>query len=309
EELAELINFDNVTVSEEERQEAMQAEDINVLTYGKEQINDLLNDKLTPAQLEQEMAEAVPPVPEVGEVGYEELGQDAEEVTFELDEEAEAEEAAEEAAAQEAAMQPAEGEESAEEPAAAADATTEGAASADDEWSFIDSLQVETPKTATPATVLPTEPEDRENVAVSRAERKAYKQRLKAEKKAKKEAERARREQEKKERKERMRRLEEENKKTFTASYAPTSPRPKKNPNPYTPTAEEILAPKPIAEGTEPPTTPQDTPVIKTSGTASAGSAAGRPRTFVPRSYTPISITPENVHEVLGDGKDKKKKK
>ena len=309
EELAELINFDNVTVSEEERQEAMQAEDINVLTYGKEQINDLLNDKLTPAQLEQEMAEAVPPVPEVGEVGYEELGQDAEEVTFELDEEAEAEEAAEEAAAQEAAMQSAEGEESTEEPAAAADATTEGAASADDEWSFIDSLQVETPKTATPATVLPTEPEDRENVAVSRAERKAYKQRLKAEKKAKKEAERARREQEKKERKERMRRLEEENKKTFTASYAPTSPRPKKNPNPYTPTAEEILAPKPIAEGTEPPTTPQDTPVIKTSGTASAGSAAGRPRTFVPRSYTPISITPENVHEVLGDGKDKKKKK
>ena len=310
EELAELINFDNVTVSEEERQEAMQAEDINVLTYGKEQINDMLNERLTPSQLEREMEEAVAPTPEVGEIGYEELGQDSEEVIFEIDEEAEAEEQqTEEAAASEEGAAPEEGgEEAAEATPYAADAATVEGATADDEWNFIDSLRVDTPVSTTPAVTLTPEQEDRENVAVSRAERKAYKQRLKAEKKAQKEAEKARREQEKKERKERLKRLEEENKKSAATSFAPTTPRPKKTPNPYTPSAQDILAPKPT-EGTEATTPPQEGTVIKTSGSTPASNAAGRPRTFVPRSYTPISITPENVHEVLGDGKDKKKKK
>ena len=306
EELAELINFDNVTVSEEERQEAMTAEDVNVLTYGKEEINDILNEPLTPSQLEKEKEEAVAPTPEVGEIGFEELGQDAEEVIFEIDEDAEAAERAEEAATEEPAEE--EAEEQTEEASYAADAA-DTAVSADDEWSFIDSLKVDAPaKGTTPAVTLAAEPEDRENIAVSRAERKAYKQKLKAEKKAQKEAEKARIEQEKREQKERLKRLEEENKKAAAASYAPTMPRQKKAPNPYTPTAADILAPKPN-DSLEKTAPQQEATVIKTSGTTPASTAAGRPRTFVPRSYTPISITPDNVHEVLGDGKDKKKKK
>ena len=298
EELAALINFDNVTVSEEERKEAMEAEDVNVLTYGKEEINDILNDKLTPSQLEEEKATAEPPVPEVGDYGYEELGQDAEEVVFELvpEEEPEPEEAPAESAE---APQPE------EELSHAADEMGDATmASAEDEWSFIDSLKVDAPGASVTPVTLAQEEVDRENVAVSRAERKAYKQRLKAEAKAKKEAEKARREQEKKEQKERLKRLEEENKAAATTSYAPTSPRPKKQPNPYTPTAQDILAPKPREEA--PKTTETPIAEIKTSG--GAGGAA-RPRTFVPRSYTPISITPENIHEVLGDDKGKKKKK
>ena len=51
---------------------------------------------------------------------------------------------------------------------------------------------------------------------------------------------------------------------------------------------------------------------IPPSAQASAPNAENggpRPRTFIPRSYTPLSITPENVHEVIGDKKDKKKDK
>ena len=59
EELAQLINFDNVAVTEQERAEAMEAEDVNVLTYGKEKINDILNDQLTQAELEKEMYLAI----------------------------------------------------------------------------------------------------------------------------------------------------------------------------------------------------------------------------------------------------------
>ena len=300
EELAELINFDNVTVSEEERQDAMQAEDINVLTYGKEQINDILNEQLTPSQLEKEKEEAVPPTPEVGDYGYEDPGQGAEEVVFELVEEDEPEEAP---AQEETPAEPA----PEEELAGAADqaATIEGNMEAEDDWSFIDSLKVDTPVAKTDANLtIEPEKEDRENVATSRAERKAYKQKLKEQKKAEKAAEKARREQEKKDRKERLKRLEEENKRAAAASFAPTTQRPKKPQNPYTPTAEDILAPKPRTDMNE-PAMPLDTPTIKTSSQAAPTS---RPRTFVPRSYTPINITPENVHEVLGDDKKKKKK-
>ena len=298
EELAELINFDNVTVSEQEREEAMKAADVNVLTYGKEEINDILNDKLTPSQLDKEKEEAVAPTPEVGDYGYEELGQDAEEVEFTLEPEPEAE------PQEEAAEEP---ETAEEEKAYAADETPEGAiADADDDWSFIDSLKVDDKDTKVKpvaAAAIPVEEEDRENKAVSRAERKAFKQRLKEEQKAKKEAEKARIEQEKRERKERLKRLEEENKKTAAASFAPTAPRAKKAPSPYTPSAQEILAPK-TQDATE--NKPEaKIAEIHVSGT-NAQNGAPRARTFVPRSYTPLSITPENVHDVLGDKKKKK---
>ncbi|MBO4473150.1 MAG: hypothetical protein J5765_05005 [Clostridia bacterium] len=298
EELAQMINFDNVTASEQEKAEAMQAEDVNVLTYGKEQINSILNDKLTEEELAAEKENAVAPTPEVGDYGYTELGQDAEEVVFELVPEAEPEPVAEEEApAEEPAPEPEIGDESA-------------LAGGEDDWSFIDQLAVdekEKPKQPAVAVDL-TKPEDRENVATSREERRAFKQRMKEEAKAKKAEEKRRKEQEKQERKERMKRLEEENKAAAAASFAPTAPRPKRGaqPNPLTPTAEEILAPKPPVT---PPTEGAEKPPIATI-TASGGTTSGaRPRTFVPRSYTPISVTPENIHEVLGDGKDKKKDK
>ena len=295
EELAELINFDNVTASEQEREEAMKAEDINVLTYGKEEINEVLNEKLTPSQLEKEKEEAVAPTPEVGDYGYVELGQDVEEVEFELEEPKEPEEQPEEPAA--------ESEEGAETEAYAAD---ENATGADDEWGFIDALKVDEKDAqdmAIPTPVFEQE-EDRENKAVSRAERKAYKQRMKEEAKAKKEAEKARLEQEKRERKERMKRLDEENKRQAAAMFAPTAPRAKKAPSPFTPSAQEILAPKPPVEQAE--KRPDTISSIHVTG-AGAQNTAGRPRTFVPRSYTPLSITPDNVHDVLGDKKKKKK--
>jgi len=297
EELAQIINFDNVAVTEQEKADAMQAEDVNVLTYGKEQINSVLNDKLSPEELEKEKEEAVAPTPEVGDYGYTELGQNAEEVLFELVPEAEETPEPEE--------QPQEvSEEPVAEPEEEAESTLAGG---DDEWSFIDELAVdEKDKAKTPVNVDLSKPEDRENVATSREERKAYKQRMKEEAKAKKAEEKRRKEQEKLERKERLKRLEEENKAAAAASFAPTAPRPKKGaqPNPLTPTAQDILAPKaPVA----PPEEKEKAPVATI--TASGGQNGVRPRTFVPRSYTPISVTPENIHEVLGDGKDKKKDK
>ncbi len=295
EELAQLINFDNVTVSEQERADAMQAEDINVLTYGKEQINEILNDKLDAEALEKEKEEAVAPTPEVGDYGYTELGQDAEEVVFELVDEEEPESKAE---PEEAPVQ--------EEPAQEEDtADTDFVAGADEDWSFIDELKVDEkskPAADLSKINLATE-EDRENVATSKEERKAYKLKMKEEAKAKKEEEKQRREQEKIEQKERLKRLEEENKAATTVSFAPTAPRPKKQPNPFTPSASEILSPKtPVDTAPKKEETPSV--VVHSSG---GGDTAGRPRTFIPRSYTPLSITPENVHEVLGD-KDKKKK-
>ena len=294
EELAQLINFDNVAATEQEREEAMQAEDVNVLTYGKEKINEVLNDKLSEEELEKEKENAVAPTPEVGDYGYAELGQDAEEVIFELLPEAEPEPEPEEEP-QEVPAEP-------EEPAADENATAE------DDWSFIDELEVdEKDKAAAPVNIDLSANADRENVATSREERKAYKQRMKEEAKAKKEEEKRRKEQEKQERKERMKRLEEENKAASAASFAPTAPRPKKAAptNPLTPTAEEILAPKPASQQPEEQTEQKPIATI----TASGGAAGARPRTFVPRSYTPISVTPENIHEVLGDDKKKKKDK
>ena len=295
EELAQLINFDNVVATEQEREEAMQAEDVNVLTYGKEKINEILNDKLSEEELEKEKENAVAPTPEVGDYGYTELGQDAEEVVFELLPEAEPEPEPEEEP-QEVPAEP-------EEPAA-----DENGATAEDDWSFIDELEVdEKDKAAAPVNIDLSANADRENVATSREERKAYKQRMKEEAKAKKEEEKRRKEQEKQERKERMKRLEEENKAASAASFAPTAPRPKKaaSTNPLTPTAEEILAPKPASQRPEEQTEQKPIATI----TASGGAAGARPRTFVPRSYTPISVTPENIHEVLGDDKKKKKDK
>ena len=301
EELAQLINFDNVTVSEQEREEAMKAEDVNVLTYGKEQINEILNDKLDEEALEKEKAEAVAPTPEVGDYGYTELGQDAEEVVFDLVPEAEPEPVVEE--------EPEETSEEEEKP----EATPGDEAfipSSDEDWSFIDELKVDEKDRAAAKSVAMdlSQPADRENVATTKEERKAYKQKLKEEAKAKKEAEKRRREEEKQEQKERLKRLEEENKAAEAASFAPTAPRPKKQqqPNPLTPSAQDILAPK--AQSDAPQENKAETPAatIVESGSSNA-SAAGRPRTFIPRSYTPLSITPENIHDVLGD-KDKKKK-
>ena len=299
EELAQLINFDNVAVTEQERVEAMQAEDVNVLTYGKEQINEILNDKLDEEALEKEKEEAVAPTPEVGDYGYTELGQDAEEVIFDLVPEEEPEEAPveEESAPEEEAV----AEEEEKEPAMPGD---EAALPSDDEdWSFIDELKVDEKDKKKPVNVDLSAPEDRENVATTKEERKAYKLRMKAEAKAKKEEEKQRREREKIEQKERIKRLEEENKAAATASFAPTAPRPKKQQNPLTPSAAEILAPKPSAPQQEVKQTQNAAPTI----TASGGTGAPRQRTFIPRSYTPLSVTPENIHEVLGD-KDKKKK-
>ena len=298
EELAQLINFDNVTASEQEKAEAMQAEDINVLTYGKEQINEVLNDKLDAEALEKEKEEAVPPTPEVGDYGYTELGQNAEEVIFDLVPEAEPEEP-EEAPAEEP-------EAPAEEPEAGDEANIP---TSDEDWSFIDELDVdEKEKAKASVNINLSEPQDRENVATSREERKAYKQRMKEEAKAKKEAEKRRKEQEKQERKERMKRLEEENKAAAATSFAPTAPRAKKKAapsNPLTPTAAEILAPKPPVI---PPEEAEKTPIATITTTGGTVNGA-RPRTFVPRSYTPISVTAENIHEVLGDDKKKKDKK
>ncbi len=286
EELAQLINFDNVVATEQERTEAMQAEDINVLTYGKEQINDILNDQLTQEELEKEKETAVPPTPEVGDYGYTELGQDAEEVTFEFVPEAEPEPEQEKEEAEPVAEEPTAGEEE------------KGEVSAEDDWSFIDSLQAE-PSAKTEAPV-PTfaEPEDRENKPTTFKERWANWKKRRQEEKQRKAEEKARREQEKRERKERLKKLEEENKKAAASSFAPTSP--KKSTNPYTPTAQEILAPQ-APEQTK-PKTPDAT--ITSSGGTNGGAA--RPRTFIPRSYTPISVTPENVHDVIGDKKKKK---
>ena len=300
EELAQLINFDNVAVSEQERAEAMQAEDINVLTYGKEKINDILNDKLDEEALEKEKAEAVAPVPEVGDYGYTELGQDAEEVVFDLVPEEESKET--QAEPQEGAPATEETEE-VKEPVPGDGSVIP---SSDEDWSFIDELDVDEKDKKAVTNVNLSEPVDRENIETSKEERKAYKQKMKEEAKAKKEEEKRRREQEKQEQKERLKRLEEENKVAETASFAPTAPRSKKNqPNPFTPTAAEILAPKAPIEPIQEKKEQENTPVATI--TATGGTGAARPRTFVPRSYTPISVTPENVHEILGD-KDKKKK-
>ncbi len=308
EELAALINFDNVTASEEERASAMAAEDVNVLTYGKEKINEILNDKLTPEELEKEEEEAKPPVPEVGDYGYTELGQDAEEVVFDLVPEEEAQEGApkEEASKEEAPKEEAQ-EKAPEE--GEGDLPT-----AQDDWSFIDQLNVDDSLINKDLSSLKLTEEDRENVAVTKEEIKAFKQKQKEEEKARKEEEKTRKEQEKKERKERIKRLEEENKMQNTASFAPTNPKKKKESNPYTPSAQEILSPKPAFE--PPKQEPlsgqktQEEPKITVSGSGGEGaSGEARPRTFIPRSYTPISITPENVHDVLGDKKDRKDKK
>ena len=297
EELAQLINFDNVAVTEQERADAMQAEDINVLTYGKEQINDILNDKLDAEALEKEKEEAVAPTPEVGDYGYTELGQDAEEVIFDMIPEAEPEEApAAEEVPEEAP------EEEKPEPTAGDGSVLP---SAEEEWSFIDELQVDEKDKKKPVDIDLSAPVDRENVATSKEERKAYKLRMKAEAKAKKEEEKKRREQEKLEQKERIKRLEEENKAASTASFAPTMPRPKKQQaNPLTPSAAEILQPKQNVPETPQENVAKQAPTITSSG---GNAGAGRARTFIPRSYTPLSVTPENIHDVLGD-KDKKKK-
>ena len=295
EELAQLINFDNVAVTEQEREEAMKAEDINVLTYGKEEVNKILNEPSTPEELEKEKAEAVAPTPEVGDYGYTELGQDAEEVVFDIVPEAEPKE---EAPAEEAAPEetPAEGAVGSEE---------EAVEEAEDDWSFIDSLDVGTEPSAPAETkAAPREltAEERENIATTAKERRELKKQRKAEEKARKIAEKVRQEQEKKERKERLKKLEEENKAAAAASFAPTAPR--KSANPYTPTAQEILAPKAQQPEETKPAAPEAN--VKTSSGAAQGAA--RPRTFIPRSYTPISVTPDNVHDVLGDKKKDKKK-
>ena len=297
EELAQLINFDNVAVTEQERQEAMNAEDVNVLTYGKEQINEILNDKLDEAALEKEKEEAVAPTPEVGDYGYTELGQDAEEVIFDLVPE---EEVTEEPEPEQAPEE--------QTPEQVPEEAAASVPSGDEEWSFIDELDVDEKPTAPAVNVDLSAPADRENRATTKEERKAYKKKLKEEAKARKEEEKRRREQEKLERKERMKRLEEENRAAAATSFAPTAPRPKKGatPNPLTPTAQEILAPKPPVSEPE----KKETPTVQINPAAStSGGPTARPRTFVPRSYTPLSVTPENVHEVLGDKKKKKDKK
>ena len=291
EELAQLINFDNVAVTEQEREEAMQAEDINVLTYGKEKVNEILNDQLTQDELEKEKENAVAPTPEVGDYGYTELGQNAEEVVFDFVPEAEPEPEPE---------QEAEPEEAPEEPAA-----EEGdEATVEDDWSFIDSLEVgqsgaaaSTEAAARPAPRIT--PEDRENTATTAKERRELKKQRKLEEKARKAEEKHRRELEKKERKERLKKLEEENKAAAAASFAPTAP--KKSANPYTPTAQEILAPQP--EQNKP-----KAPDVTINASGGANNGAARPRTFIPRSYTPISVTPDNVHDLIGDKKKDKKK-
>ena len=287
EELAQLINFDNVAVTEQERAEAMQAEDVDVRTYGMEQINEILNDQRTEAQLEEDRANAVAPTPEVGDYGYTELGQDAEEVVFDFIPEAEPEETpAEETVAEETAA-PVEEETQAEDTGAPTD-----------EWSFIDTLEASDETAATPAVDLST-PEDRENKPTTFKERWANWKKKRAEEKARKAEEKRRREEEKKAQKERLKKLEEENK-AAAASFAPTT---KKSTNPYTPTAQEILAPQ---QPTPTPTAnaPHPDITINSSGGTNAGGA--RPRTFIPRSYTPISVTPDNVHDLIGDKKKKK---
>ena len=292
EELAQLINFDNVAVTEQEREEAMKAEDINVLTYGKEKVNEILNDQLTPAELEKEKENAVAPTPEVGDYGYTELGQNAEEVVFDFVPEAEPEPEPEQEAAPE---------ETPEEPVA-----EEGdEVNVEDDWSFIDSLDVGSSDTAasTEAAARPAPriitPEDRENTATTAKERRELKKQRKLEEKARKAEEKHRRELEKQERKERLKKLEEENKAAAAASFAPTTP--KKSANPYTPTAQEILAPQP--EQNKP-----KTPDVTINASGGANNGAARPRTFIPRSYTPISVTPDNVHDLIGDKKKDKKK-
>ena len=291
EELAQLINFDNISVTEQERRDAMEAEDVNVLTYGKEEINEVLNDKLTPEELEKEKQEAVAPTPEVGDYGYTELGQNAEEVVFDFVPEQEPEETpAEEAVAE---SQPEQTE---------AEPVEEESAASTDEWSFIDNLTVDE-STAAPTPVVDlSKPEDKENVPTTLSQRWANWKKRRAEAKAKKAEEKARREQEKKERKERLKKLEEENKAAAAASFAPTEPR--KKSNPYTPTAQEILAPQAMPKPTEEPQVVKPEATITESGHSENGTA--RARTFIPRSYTPISITPDNVHDVLGDKKKKK---
>ena len=287
EELAQLINFDNVAVTEQERAEAMQAEDVDVRTYGMEQINDILNDQRTEAELEEDRRNAVAPTPEVGDYGYTELGQDAEDVVFDFVPEPDPEET------------PAE-EPVVEETAPAEETQEEETGATSDDWGFIDSLETgDEAASATPAIDLST-PEDRENKPTTFKERWANWKKKRAEEKARKAEEKRRREEEKKARKERMKKLEEENK-AAAASFAPTAP--KKSTNPYTPTAQEILAPQQPTTPVENATHPDIT--INASGGTNAGGA--RPRTFIPRSYTPISVTPDNVHDVIGDKKKKKK--
>ena len=286
EELAQLINFDNVTVTEQERREAMEAEDVNVLTYGKEKINDILNDKMTPEQLEAENEEAVAPTPEVGDYGYTELGQDAEEVVFDLVPEQEPEEVAEEVPEEQPAEEPV--------------AEDDNASAASDDWSFIDNLTVdESAMAAAEKPKIEPEPEEKKEEKLTLRQRWENWKKRRAEAKAKKAEEKARREQEKKEREERLKKLEEENK-AAASSFAPSDPNRKKNP--YTPTAQEILKPQEAPKPQETPQTAKPDATITTSGNGGGGA---RPRTFIPRSYTPISITPDNVHDVLGDKKKK----
>ena len=294
EELAQLINFDNVAVTEQEREEAMQAEDINVLTYGKEKVNEILNDQLTQEELEKEKENAVAPTPEVGDYGYTELGQNAEEVVFDFVPEAEPEPEPEpEAAPEETPAEPVaeEGEE----------------VLAEDDWSFIDSLDAgqasgSAEPVAKPKIIVP---EDRENTATTAKERRELKKQRKLEEKARKAEEKHRREMEKKERKERLKKLEEENRAAAAASFAPTTP--KKSANPYTPTAQEILAPQ-QAPAQQPEQNKPKAPDVTINASGGNNGGAARPRTFIPRSYTPISVTPDNVHDLIGDKKKDKKK-
>ena len=291
EELAQLINFDNVSLTETEKAEAMEAEDIDVRTYGMEQINDIMNDQLTQAELDAERAAAVAPTPEVGDYGYTELGQDAEEVVFEFVPEAEPEPVEEEVAPEEVPEEP---------------TTAEGidiGSAADDDWSFIDELSGGTNTAPTPTIDLSTE-KDRENTPTTFKERWASWKKKKAEEKEKKAEEKRRREEEKKSQKERLKKLEEENKAAAAASFAPTSP--KKHTNPYTPTAQEILAPQQAPQPKPEQQAPEVTITASGGNSAANNNGAARPRTFIPRSYTPISVTPDNVHDVIGDKKKKK---
>ena len=294
EELAQIINFDNVAATEQERAEAMQAEDVDVLTYGMSEINGILNEQRTDAELEADRAAVTAPTPEVGDYGYTELGQDAEEVVFEIVPEAEP---TEEAVA-DTAEQPA------EEPVVEDSAET----TAQDEWAFIDELQVD--ESATTA-ATPTAEQPAATVAASTvpADKPTTLFRRIGIWWRKKKEERARRAEERRERRERMKRLDEANRAAAATSFAPTARRPA---NPYTPTAQDILspqqqpqtAPQQTTPTTAPQTAPQQQPTSTPSGSTTGGAA--RPRTFIPRSYTPISVTPENVHEVLGDKKKRR---
>ncbi len=300
EELAELINFDNIVTTEKEKEEAMAAEDIDVRTFGKKEINDKLVKKLTKEELNAEIENSQELVPEPGEYGYVDFADNAEAVEFDIIPEVEVPD------------MPEEEPEQVPEETATVEKVAGTIGMTEEDWAFMDNMpdvkepvvkeQLVASKKVTEDIAVKVQIEPKTvKQKLSKAELKIAKAKAKEEEVARKKA------------------LEEERKKV-TASFVPTAKEREqvaeavqKPAAVLPPNEKEVSTVEKIATEQRPEASVEKasigTSANISSAEQSASGGAQRPRTFIPRSYTPMSVTPENVKEILGEPEGKKKKK